>query len=146
MSNLSAFLNPLPAEEKEVFISDRFIQRGENGEPILGPDGKPLVQMFKIRPLTQAENANISKQCTRSFKKNGQMQEYVDSDLFTRRLVVAATVDPNFSSTEVCQHFGVSDPAIVPSLMLFSGEFTTLLKAIMELSGFSDDVEDEAKN
>ena len=146
MSNLSAFLNPLPAEEKKVFISDRFVQRDEAGNPLRDKEGKMVPQFFRIRPLTQAENTAITKQCTRRHKVGNQVQESVDSESFASRVVVAATVEPSFSSAEVCQHFGVADPALVPSLMLLPGEFAKLLKAIMELSGFSDDVEDEAKN
>lgn len=75
------------------------------------------------------------------------MQEYLDSTEFSQRMVVAATVDPDFSSTEICQAFGVLDPLLVPGKMLLGGEFARLLSAITELSGFDDNfVEDEAKN
>ena len=50
MSNLSAFLHPVQAEEaREVIISKRF----------LGEDGRPVP--FKIRPLTQEENNRLTK-------------------------------------------------------------------------------------
>ena len=134
MSKLSAFLNPvISTEEKEIQISDRF--RDEDGNPAL----------FKIRALTQEETDLITKKATRSVKTNGQTVEKLDSVDFARRMVVAATVEPDFSSKEACDHFGVLDPLQVPGKMLFSGEYAKLLREITELSGFSD-LEEDVKN
>ena len=135
MGNLSAFLHPaVPAAEKEVFVSDRF--RDEKGEPV----------PFKIKALTQEENDAISRQCRRTKKVNGQPVEYLDQAEYSRRIVLAGTLEPNFAAKELCDHFQVLDPAQVPGKMLLAGEFTRLLKAIMELSGFGGDLEEEAKN
>lgn len=136
MSKLSAFLNPVSyIEEKEVIISKRFLD--ENGEPV----------PFKIKSLTQAENEAISK-ASRKYKKiNGKTEEGFDPEGYTARLVVAATVFPDFSSSELCQKYGTLDPTEVPGKMLLSGEYKTLVKQIMDLSGFGDeDLEEEAKN
>ena len=48
MGSLSAFLNPVKTENKEVIISDRF---QENGKPV----------PFVIRPITQVENEDLIK-------------------------------------------------------------------------------------
>lgn len=134
MSNLSAFLHPVTAhEEKEIVISDRF--RDEAGNPV----------PFKIRALTQEENDALIKQSTRRVKVNGQPTEQLDSVDFSRRLVVAATVEPDFKNSELCQAYGVLDPLKVPGKMLFSGEYNKLLQAINDLSGFGD-AEGEVKN
>lgn len=136
MSKLSAFLHPITEnEEKEVVISNRF--RDENGNPV----------PFRIRALTQEENDAITKKSTRRVKVNGQMVENLDSVDFSRRMVVAATVEPDFSNSELCQRYGVMDPLMVPGRMLLSGEYGKLLKAITDLSGFDDnDLGDKAKN
>lgn len=135
MGNLSAFLHPaVPAAEKEVFVSDRF--RNEKGKPV----------PFKIKALTQEENDAISRQCRRTKMVNGQPVENLNTSEYSRRIVLAGTVEPNFASKELCDHFQVLDPAQVPGKMLLAGEFTRLLKAIMELSGFGGDLEEEAKN
>lgn len=134
MSKLSAFLNPAPlGEEKEVVVSDRF--RDENGE----------VVPFRIRALSQEETDAITKQATRRVTVNGAKQEQLDSSAFSRLMVLAATVEPNFAATEVCQAYGVLDPGQVPGKMLRAGEYARLLKEITALSGFAD-VEDEVKN
>ena len=134
MSKLSTFLHPVAvSEEKEIVISKRF--QDEKGNPV----------PFKIRALTQEENDTITKQATRRAKVNGQMVEQLDSTDFSRRMVVAAMVEPDFRAKELCDAYGVLDPLMVPGKMLLSGEYAKLLRAITELSGF-EDMEDEVKN
>ena len=130
MSKLSAFLHPVTtSEEKEVVISNRF--QDESGQPV----------PFKIRALTQEENDAT----TRRRKEGGQTIEQLDSVDFTRRMVVAATVEPDFSSKELCDGCGVLDPLLVPGKLLLSGEYARLVKEITKLSGFAEQ-EDEVKN
>lgn len=134
MSKLSAFLHPVTtSEEKEVVISNRF--QDENGRPV----------PFKIRALTQEENDRITKQATRQTKVNGQTVEKLDSVDFSRRMVVAATIEPDFQAKELCDAYGVLDPLLVPGKMLLSGEYAKLMNAITDLSGFGD-AGDEVKN
>ena len=136
MSKLSAFLNPVcETEEQEIAISERF--RDENGNPA----------MFRIRALSQEQNDAITRKATRREKVSGQWQETLDPVDFTRRMVVAATVEPDFSSKELCEHYGVVDPLLVPGKMLLSGEYNRLVKKISQLSGFGEDtLENEVKN
>ena len=133
MSKLSAFLHPVTEKkEKEVVISDRF--QDEKGNPI----------PFKIRSLSQEENESLMKKARR-VRKTGQ--EEFNSAEYMRYLVVAATVEPDFSSKEVCDHFGVIDPSLVPGKMLLSGEYSLLVREITNLSGLNqDDIEGLAKN
>ena len=133
MSKLSAFLHPVTEKkEKEVVISDRF--QDEKGNPI----------PFKIRSLSQEENETLMKKARR-VRKTGQ--EEFNSTEYMRYLVVAATAEPDFSSKEVCDHFGVIDPSLVPGKMLMSGEYNLLVQEITKLSGFNqDDIEGLAKN
>lgn len=136
MSRLSAFLHPSTTQvEREVIVSDRFLDEG----------GKPVP--FKIRAVTQAENEAITKQATRRVRENGQMVDRLDSVDFTRRMLVTAVVEPDFSNTEMCQAYGVLDPLLVPGRMLLAGESSKLMREIMDLSGFNDaNIEDTVKN
>ena len=134
MSKLSFFLHPaIPQETQEVVVSNRF--QDEDGNPV----------PFKIRALSQEENEQIAKMSRKAKKVSGQLQERLDSAEFSRRMVVAATVEPDFSSTEMCNAYGVIDPLMVPGKMLLAGEFTRLLQAITDLSGF-ESPDDEIKN
>lgn len=134
MSKLSIFLHPVTtAMEKEIVISERF--RDENGNAV----------PFKIRALTQEENDVITRQATRRRKESGQTIEQLDNVDFARRMVIAATVDPDFTSKELCDGCGVMDPLLVPGKLLLSGEYAKLVKEITLLSGFAEQ-EEEAKN
>ena len=136
MDNMNAFLNPVQsAGPLEVIISRRF----------LGEDGKPVP--FKIRPVTQEENDSLTRSSTRRIKMNGQNVEKLDTALYGRRLVVAATVEPDFTSEALCRAYGTMDPLEVPGKMLLAGEYACLQREISALSGFDlDGLEDEAKN
>lgn len=135
MSALSAFLHPaVTREEKEVIISKRF----------LGEDGKPVP--FKIRSLTQEENAAIIKAATRQKKVYGQWQDSIDANELSARTIVEATVFPDFRSAELCEKYGTKDPVQVPGKMLLAGEFGRLIDAVSKLSGFDKSLDEEAKN
>ena len=135
MSALSAFLHPtVTCEEKEVIISKRF----------LGEDGKPVP--FKIRSLTQEENAAIIKAATRQKKMGGQWQDSIDANELSARTVVEATIFPDFRSAELCEKYGTKDPVQVPGKMLLAGEFARLIDAVSKLSGFDKSLDEEAKN
>lgn len=134
---LDAFLHPVELkQEKEVVISKRF----QDSEGKLVP--------FKIRTISQEENEALSKRSVRIKKIDGRQFEALDDLEYTRRLIVACTVYPDFTNSELCQAYGVMDPLMVPGKMLISGEYKRLLQAIMEFNDFTSavDLEEEAKN
>lgn len=134
MGKLTAFLHPAAgAGEQELVISKRF----------LNEDGTPA--KFKIRAVTQEENDAITRRATRRVKVDGMPVEQLDNVDYSRRLVVAATMEPDFSARELCDAYGVADPLLVPGKMLLSGEYARLMKAISDLSGF-ESPEEAAKN
>lgn len=135
MSVLSAFLHPVTTtEEKEVVISKRFVD--EKGNPV----------PFKIKAITQEENDALVRAATKVEEKNGRRVEYLDNVDFARRLVVASTVSPDFTSKEMCDAYGVVSPLMVPGKMLLSGEYNRLMGEITSLSGLADNLENEVKN
>lgn len=129
MSQLSAFLHPVTVqEEKEFVLSKRFVNE----------DGS--LAKVRIRSLTQAENEKLRKLCTKTIKGT----ERFDADEYGHRLMVAATLEPDFSSKEMCQKAGVADPSLVPALVLTAGEYARLSKEILKLCGFDETLEGEA--
>lgn len=133
MSTLSAFLKPVKTTiEKKVVISDRFV----------GDDGKPVP--FKVRAISQEENDALVRAATKTRNENGQRVERLDSVEYAQRLIVAATVSPDFRAKDICEAYGVVSPMMVPGKMLLSGEYNRLMKAITELSEFDEAAQDEA--
>ena len=133
-NNLTAFLHPVQVEEQEIVISNRF--KDEDGTPAA----------FRIRPITQAENDELIRLSTRRRKVGGKTEETLDSVEYGRRVVVAATVWPDFRQEELCKAYGTMDPLEVPGKMLLTGEHKKLSRAILELSGLGEDLGEAAKN
>lgn len=135
MSKLTAFLHPETVGEKDVFISKRF--KDEDGNPVL----------FRIRPISQEENEALIKRYTVKVKdRAGNEKKTLDTERYSRALIVAGTVEPDFKSSELCEAYGVLDPLQVAPKMLLVGEYQKLSDAISELSGLSEDEEEIAKN
>lgn len=135
MSNLEAFLHPVQAQEtKEIMISNRFQQ-----------DGK--VVPFVIRALSEEESQKIRESCTRKIRNRaGGVSSEFDANAFSVKMLIAGTVTPDFNSAELCSAYGTIDPMAVPGKMLLAGEYNKLSDAIAEMSGFDDDIEEQAKN
>lgn len=133
MSKLSAFLHPKPVPEKEIILSDRFVD--EKGQPI------PV----KLRAVTQQEQEALTRAARHKVTVNGQEIEQLDMDEYNTRLVLKAVVDPSLTSKEACDEAGVVDPMLIPGRLFLSGEFAKLTREIAKLSGFGK-AEEEAKN
>lgn len=139
MGVLKAFLNPVAVDEtKQVVISKRFLNEAGDPEP------------FEIKAITQEENQALIRKHTRSKMVNRQKVEIFNSEAYTNDLLVACTVQPDFSDAELCKAYGCVDPAAVPAKMLRAGEYTALVQEIMTFNGFDPDAklqeEEEAKN
>ncbi len=138
MGDIKAFLQPPVMEEtKKVIISDRF----------KGADGKPVP--FVIRVISQEINENLVKKATVKTKVNGQTVKELDNAKYSKLLIDACVVEPNFKDSEICEFYKTMDPLEVPGRMLKTGEYAALVKAIEEINGFNisiEELEEEAKN
>lgn len=137
MSRLSDFLNPVQeGETKEVIVSKRF--RGEDGNPA----------PFVIRSISQSENEKLTAAATRRVRRNGKVETTLDAIDYSKRLVLAAVVEPDLRDAELARRYGCIDAADVASNMLLVGEYAKLIDAITAFSGLDDaeTMEEEAKN
>lgn len=133
MSTLRAFLNPIQIENKEVIISNRFVEDGN-------------VVSFTIKPITQEENKQLLKKFSKRDKKGNETfdkQEYVLS------LTASAVVFPDLANAELQKAYGVLGESALLQKMLYVGEYAELAQAVQELSGLTEDINEnieEAKN
>ena len=131
MSSLSAFLNPVQAENKEVIVSERF---RENGKTV----------PFVIRPITQQENETLMKKHRSVDKKSGV--EQFNRISYNRELTAMAVVEPDLNNAELQKRYGVLGADKVLSAMLYVGEYGTLMEAVQELSGLDQDINEDMKS
>lgn len=127
MSSLQAFLNPIKVENKEVVVSNRFVE-----------DGK--VVPFIIKPITQEENKLLIKKHTRKDKKGN---ETFDRAEYISELTSSAVVFPDLSDAELQKVYGVLGSSSLLQKMLYVGEYAELAQAVQELSGLDTDINDD---
>ena len=133
MSSLSAFLNPVKVENKEVIVSNRFVENGK-------------VVPFVIRPISQEENKQLIKKYSKKDKKG---QETFDRTEYVSALTASAVVFPELANSELQSAYGVLGESALLQKMLFVGEYAELAQAVQSLSGLEEDINDdieEAKN
>lgn len=133
MSSLKAFLNPIQVENKEVIVSNRFVE-----------DGKAVP--FTIRPITQEENKMLIKKFTKRDKKG---VETFDKPEYVQAMTASAVVFPDLTNAELQKAYGVLGASALLQKMLYVGEYATLVQEIQELSGLDQDINEnieEVKN
>ena len=127
MSSLNAFLHPVQVENKEVIISNRFME-----------DGKPVP--FIIRPISEKENGQLIRKYT---KKDKSSRDVLDRTEYAHALVAAAVVYPELANAELQKAYGVLGEAALLTEMLNVGEFAALSQMVSELSGLNRDINKE---
>lgn len=132
---LQEFLNNNIVEgaTKEVIISERF--KDENGN----------ILKFKIKPISQKALNTIRNKHS---KQKGN-KVIVDSAALSSEVIINCTVEPNFKDTKSLEAVGVFSPEDYLNKVLLAGEVNTLEKAILDFSGFGQNINElieEAKN
>lgn len=134
MSSLSAFLNPVKAENKKVVISKRFLD--EKGNPV----------PFEIRAITQEENKKLINKNTKRDKKG---IEVFNRGEYLAELTASAVVFPDLNNAELQKGYNCLGATSLIQKMLLVGEFAELANQVQILSGLDDDINkdiEEAKN
>ena len=132
MKSLSAFLNPIRSEEKEVVVSNRFIE-----------DGKAVP--FVIRAINQKENEALIRKHT----KQGKNGPYFDQTGYSHAITAAGVVFPDLKNAELQKAYNVVGENELLKEMLLVGEYAVLSEEIQKLSGLNSDINDhieEVKN
>lgn len=128
MASLNAFLHPEQTGNKEVFVSERFKE-----------EGKPVP--FVIRPVTQRENEELIRKCTRKNKKTGE--ETFDRVGYNHELAAMAVVVPDLENAQLQKAYGTLGSVKTLEAMLYVGEFAVLFQEIQELSGLDTNINED---
>ena len=133
MSSLNAFLHPIQVENKEVVISNRFME-----------DGKPVP--FVIRPVSEKENGQLMKKYT---KKDKSGRDMLDRTEYAHALIASAVVFPDLANAELQAKYNVLGETSLLTTMLNVGEYALLSRMVSEISGMNQDINkdiEEVKN
>ncbi|MGI5824458.1 MAG: phage tail assembly chaperone [Bacillota bacterium] len=113
---------------QSVIISERFWDKDTD---------KPTE--FVIRGISEAENEAIKAAARRPAFGEGQEYRF-DNKNYCNRLIVAATVYPNFKNLELQRDWGALNAEDLVCKMLLAGEYAKLLAAVKKLSGFDENI------
>lgn len=102
---------------------------------------------FVVKGISSEAYAKLEKRCKYPVKdkRTRTITEKVDQDKLSYLLINEACISPDWSDPKLLQKYNTEDPVSVIRKRLLLGEVTALTQAIMDASGFTDEVE-EIKN
>ena len=102
---------------------------------------------FTVKSISSEEYSRLEKRCKYPVKnpRTHQIEEKTDQDKLSNLLILEACVKPDWNNEKLLKKYNTSDPAVVIRKRLLIGEISDLTQAIMDISGFSDGLE-EIKN
>lgn len=151
MGALSAFLakNVKPAKATESFvISDRFVERDENGKEVLDKKGNPVFAKFTIKALKPSKFMRIASGSV-SVSTDGTALNEAGATASSMQLIVESLVEPDLRNPDLQESYGVLTPLDLIDAMLTTSEVQKILEHINKMQAgegtFQDKVE-EVKN
>ena len=144
----------LNEEQKEQLASkEEDILAKLMGEEFEAPKGKATLErlgiQLELKGLTGDELSKIRKECTRKRKVNGKWEEKLNNAEYDAGVIIAATTNFNWNNQKLLSKFEMSDGKQFIIKKLLAGEKNALVEAILQLSGFNEDLEvteDDIKN
>lgn len=103
----------------------------------------PRFGYFTIKSITADEYNRLVEQCKYPVKnkRTHQLEYKLNEEKLSLLLIKEACIKPNWSNEQLLEKYGTSDPCVVINKRLLIGEISQLNSAIMDISGFSDDME-----
>ena len=102
---------------------------------------------FKVKAITGDQYSSYQTLCIEN--PNSPKKRRFNLKKFNELIVTNHVIEPNFRDAEWLKEMNCSDPAQLMYKTLLAGEINELAEAILELSGFNNDMEEaieEAKN
>lgn len=98
---------------------------------------------FTLKSINSEEYNKLVDRCKYPVKnkRTHQIEEKINQDKLSLLLVEAACVKPNWSDKKLLDKYNTTDPCVVINKRLLIGEITQLSSAIMDISGFTDEIE-----
>lgn len=155
MANLSSFYKENIIEPKKDFefpLSERFIERDENGEPVLDENGKPVLLKFKMRTLRPEAFMNLSQgMIDVRADRGGQAIKMKEGGISNTSiaLVVECLIEPDLRNAALQDSYGVTSVNDLFNAMFEVDEAADLISkanAIHQGNISQQDMVDQVKN
>ena len=131
MSNLNLFF----AENAQADLIEDFIV----SERFKDANKKPV--SWKLRTLTEAENADIRASATKRVQvKRGVTLPETNPNEYMAKLIVASVVYPNLKDADLQKSYGVLGAENLIRTMLIAGEYSTLAEKVQAINGFDKEL------
>lgn len=101
---------------------------------------------FKIRAIDGDVINQMQERCTYYTGKGTKRTREIDEQLFGALVIQRACIQPNWGDAQLLSKYQTSDPVDVIRKRLLAGEISKLSAAILDLSGFDDEEENDVKN
>ncbi|CAK4840689.1 unnamed protein product [Aphanomyces euteiches] len=131
MSNLNMFFaeNAQGDLIEDFIVSERF--KDEKKNPVA----------WKLRTLTEAENADIRASATKRVQvKRGVTVPETNPNEYMAKLIVASVVYPNLKDSELQKSYGVLGAENLVRKMLIAGEYSNLAEKVQVINGFDKEL------
>lgn len=117
-------------------------------QDFVNADGKPIE--WEIKRLTAKDDEQIRRAATKQIKlRNGSTRSEMDTNVYLRKLTVAAIAYPNLNDAALQNEYDVMGADDLLLEMLTPGEYAELSTKVTEFNGFNvsmQELVDEAKN
>lgn len=98
---------------------------------------------FKIQGISSATLQRLQEQATHYTGRGDSRKKVLDSEEFSSLIIAQGCVDPDFNNDALKKKHDATDAADCVRKSLLAGEAVKLQDAILKLSGFSSDEDDE---
>ena len=140
MSDFSAFF----ARNKKKHDNLKYVA----SQDFVDANGKPIE--WEIKRLSARDDEQIRRAATKQIKiRNGSTRSEMDTNVYLRKLTVAAIAYPNLNDAALQNEYDVMGADDLLMEMLTPGEYAELSTKVTEFNGFNvsmQELVDEAKN
>lgn len=129
MSSLQDILNLNVVEDIVTYVEISSRLKDENGENL----------KFKIKPILFEELNRLKRKAT-IIDKNGQ--PIIDEGKLNTYCIIESTLEPSFKDIKSMEQLKVNTPEQYLNKVLLAGEIDRLIKEILTISGFIENIDD----
>lgn len=98
---------------------------------------------IKLKALTAKQVYKLRELCTITEKTRRGETTKLDEEAFNVGLIVKATVSPNWGDSKLLEKLSASSGTEVVKRLLLAGELDSLGDAVLDLSGYNTDLEED---